>query len=61
MVAACRAAEQTGAVVVLKGPGTVIAAPGTTYVDTFGDSALATAGSGDVLAGLIAGLLASAA
>jgi ADP-dependent NAD(P)H-hydrate dehydratase / NAD(P)H-hydrate epimerase len=31
-----------------------------TYVDTFGDASLATAGSGDVLAGLIAGMLASA-
>lgn len=54
-----RAAEATGAVVVLKGPGTVIAAPGTTYLDTFGEAALATAGSGDVLAGLVAGMLAS--
>ena len=42
---------------VLKGPGTVVAGPGTTYVDTFGDVSLATAGSGDVLAGLIAGLV----
>ncbi len=61
LVAARRAAQETGAVVVLKGPGTVIAAPGSTYIDTFGDSSLATAGTGDVLAGLIAGLLASAA
>ena len=45
---------------VLKGPGTVVAAPGATYVDTFGDASLATAGSGDVLAGLIAGMLATA-
>ncbi len=60
-VAAHRAAERTGAVIVLKGPGTVIAAPGARFVDTFGDAALATAGSGDVLAGLVAGMLASAA
>jgi hydroxyethylthiazole kinase-like uncharacterized protein yjeF len=59
--AARRAAQETGAVVVLKGPGTVVAAPGATYVDTFGDPSLATAGSGDVLAGLIAGMLAGAA
>ena len=59
-VAAGRAAQESGAVIVLKGPGTVVAAPGVTYVDTFGDASLATAGSGDVLAGLIAGMLASA-
>ena len=56
-----RAAHQWGCVVVLKGPGTVVAAPdGPGFVDTFGSSALATAGSGDVLAGLLAGLLAAA-
>lgn len=60
LVAARRAAEDSGAVVVLKGPGTVVAGPGVTYVDTFGDASLATAGSGDVLAGLIAGMLAGA-
>lgn len=42
------------ALVVLKGAGTVIAdATGRAVVDTYGTSALATAGSGDVLAGLI--------
>ncbi len=61
LVAARRAARETGAVVVLKGAGTVIAAPGSAYVDTFGDASLATAGSGDVLAGLLAGLLAGSA
>lgn len=60
LLAARRAAQETGAVIVLKGPGTVVAAPGATYVDTFGDSTLATAGSGDVLAGLMAGKLAAA-
>ena len=60
-VAAGRAAQESGAVIVLKGPGTVVAAPGVTYVDTFGDASLATAGSGDVLAGLLAGMLATAA
>jgi ADP-dependent NAD(P)H-hydrate dehydratase / NAD(P)H-hydrate epimerase len=60
LAAARRAAEESGAVVVLKGPGTVVAAPGVAYVDTFGDVSLATAGSGDVLAGLIAGMLAGA-
>jgi hydroxyethylthiazole kinase-like uncharacterized protein yjeF len=62
LVAARRAAAATGAVIVLKGPGTVVAAPdGTTAIDTFGSEALATAGSGDVLAGLLAGMLATAA
>jgi hydroxyethylthiazole kinase-like uncharacterized protein yjeF len=60
LAAARRAAEESGAVVVLKGPGTVVAAPGVAYVDTFGDASLATAGSGDVLSGLIAGMLAGA-
>ncbi len=54
-----RAAEITGAVIVLKGPGTVVAALGATYLDTFGHPALATAGTGDVLAGLLAGVLAA--
>jgi hydroxyethylthiazole kinase-like uncharacterized protein yjeF len=51
--------DRYGAVVVLKGPGTVVTWPGTTTVavDTAGTSALATAGSGDVLAGLIGSIL----
>ena len=62
LTAARAAARELGCVVVLKGPGTVIAAPtGAAYIDTAGTSALATAGTGDVLAGLGAGLLASAA
>jgi hydroxyethylthiazole kinase-like uncharacterized protein yjeF len=57
--AATRLAQSTGAVVVLKGKGTVIAAPsGEVVVNPTGSSALATAGSGDVLAGAIAGLIA---
>ncbi len=52
-------AASTGCVVLLKGPLTVVAAPeGTTRVVTSGTAALATAGTGDVLAGLIAGALA---
>ena len=43
----------------LKGKGTVVALPdGKTYVNTSGNSGMATGGAGDVLTGLLAGLLA---
>jgi hydroxyethylthiazole kinase-like uncharacterized protein yjeF len=52
-------ARQTGCVVLLKGPVTVLAnAKGTLRVVKSGTPALATAGSGDVLAGLIASTIA---
>jgi NAD(P)H-hydrate epimerase len=59
-LAAARArAERSGAVVLLKGPGTVVASPeGAVALNPTGGVALATAGSGDVLTGIIAGFLA---
>jgi hydroxyethylthiazole kinase-like uncharacterized protein yjeF len=52
-------AKQFGVVVVLKGAYTGIALPdGRFWYNTSGNVALATAGSGDVLTGMIAGLLA---
>ncbi|MFN3526696.1 MAG: NAD(P)H-hydrate dehydratase [Paracoccus sp. (in: a-proteobacteria)] len=57
---AARAAQQaSGATVLLKGPDSVIAEPGVARIHSRQDLGwLATAGSGDVLAGIITGLLA---
>ena len=62
-LAAARAlAQAIGAIVLLKGPLTVVASPGDATPDVYlvaaGVPALATAGTGDVLSGMIGGFLA---
>ncbi|MEO8281035.1 MAG: NAD(P)H-hydrate dehydratase, partial [Ideonella sp.] len=57
LAAAQTLADRFASVVILKGSGTVIAAPGVVaHVNSSGNAALATAGSGDVLAGWLAGV-----
>jgi hydroxyethylthiazole kinase-like uncharacterized protein yjeF len=59
LAAAMRIAQHCNALVALKGCGTVIATPdGRWWINTSGNAGLATAGSGDVLSGFIAALLA---
>lgn len=57
--AARRLAREYRAIVVLKGAGSVLAAPdGSVAINPTGSPALATAGTGDVLAGMLGALLA---
>lgn len=58
LIVAKKFSRDYNAVVVLKGAGTVVAEPGEKYyVNTTGNPGMATAGSGDVLTGIIAGFL----
>lgn len=59
LAAVREAAERTGAIVVLKGAGTLVAKVGSpAWINLNGNPGMACGGSGDVLAGLLAGLLA---
>ena len=56
--AACRFARDNGCILVLKGPGTVVASPeGRLMVNTTGNCGMAKGGSGDVLTGMVVSLL----
>jgi hydroxyethylthiazole kinase-like uncharacterized protein yjeF len=58
--AARELAQRYGATVVLKGSGTIVAAPEETpVINPTGNARLATAGTGDVLAGMIGAALAA--
>ncbi len=56
--AAAKIQAKYGGIAVLKGPGTLIAGIGETAVSTTGNPGMASGGMGDVLAGIIAGLMA---
>lgn len=58
LVGATELARRLGCVVVLKGAGTVVSDGQRAWADTTADAALATGGTGDVLAGAIAGVIA---
>ncbi|SVE39381.1 uncharacterized protein METZ01_LOCUS492235, partial [marine metagenome] len=52
-------ASKSKTIVILKGPNTIVAMPtGAIFISPFANASLATAGTGDVLAGMLAGFLA---
>ena len=51
-------AKENGAVLILKGADTIIAGKGFTYINSSGNPGMAKAGMGDVLAGLLGGVVA---
>jgi NAD(P)H-hydrate repair Nnr-like enzyme with NAD(P)H-hydrate dehydratase domain len=57
-LASARKLESASTACVLKGPGTIIASEGRAVVTRAGNPGMATAGSGDVLSGMIGTLLA---
>ncbi|HEX5737053.1 MAG TPA: NAD(P)H-hydrate dehydratase, partial [Hydrogenophaga sp.] len=60
LAAAQGLADRFGAICVLKGSGSIVAAPGgTPWINASGNGRLATAGTGDVLAGMIGAALAA--
>lgn len=58
MASAVELAERTGAIVVLKGDDTIVRGAAVTAINDLSSPALATAGTGDVLAGIVAAFLA---
>ena len=57
---AMQLAQRTGAIVVLKGAGTVVTDGEKVYINKTGNPGMATAGSGDVLTGVITALMGQA-
>jgi len=58
LTAAAGAAADWGATVILKGARTIVAGAGCLHINPTGNPGMATAGTGDVLAGMVAGLIA---
>ena len=57
LLSAAKLADELGTIVVLKGHRTVTTDGETCYINTTGNPGMATGGSGDILAGIIAGLI----